>query len=57
MTPWSSYEDLLVKHQTYDICRFKNEVLGLSTTTGDHVVTRAELEACQCCVQHQANFF
>jgi hypothetical protein len=46
MTPWSSYEDLQVKQQTYDIFRFKNEVLGLSTTTGDHVVTRAELEAC-----------
>jgi hypothetical protein len=46
MTPWSSYDDLLAKQQTYDICRFKNEVLGLSTTTGEHVVTRAELEAC-----------
>lgn len=46
MTPWSSYDDLLIKQQTYDICKFKNEVLGLSTTTGDHVVTRAELEAC-----------
>lgn len=46
MTPWSSYDDLLSKQQSYDVCRFKNEVLGLSTTTGDHVVTRAELEAC-----------
>lgn len=46
MTPWTSYDAVLAKQQTYDICRFKNEVLGLPTTTGDNVVTRAELEAC-----------
>lgn len=46
MTPWVAHDDVLAKQQTYDICRFKNEVLGLSTVTGDHVVTRAELEAC-----------
>ena len=31
---------------SYDLIRFKNEVLGLPSTTGDQVVTRAELEAC-----------
>ena len=46
MTPWINYDDVLARQQTYDICKFKNEVLGLSTTTGDQVVTRAELEAC-----------
>lgn len=35
-----------MRQQTYDICKFKNEVLGLPATTGEHVVTRAELEAC-----------
>src|SRR6185369_8425259 len=34
----------------YDVSKFKNEVLGLPTALGDHVVTRAELEAC--CAKH-----
>ncbi len=46
MVPWLNYDDVLIRQQTYDICKFKNEVLGLPTTTGEHVVTRAELEAC-----------
>jgi hypothetical protein len=46
MVPWLNYDDVLARQQSYDICKFKNEVLGLATTTGEHVVTRAELEAC-----------
>lgn len=46
MVPWFSYDKVLMIQQTYDICRFKNEVLGLPTTLGEHLVTRAELEAC-----------
>lgn len=46
MVPWLNYDEILDRQRTYDLARFKNEVLGLSTTTGDHVVTRAELEAC-----------
>jgi hypothetical protein len=46
MVPWLDYEDILDRQRTYDLVKFKNEVLGLSSTTGDQVVTRAELEAC-----------
>ena len=46
MVPWLNYDEILERQRTYEIGKFKNEVLGLSTTTGDHVVTRAELEAC-----------
>jgi len=46
MVPWLGYDDILERQRTYDIGRFKNEVLGLPTTVGDCVVTRAELEAC-----------
>jgi hypothetical protein len=46
MVPWLNYDENLERQSTYDPAKFKNEVLGLSTTTGDHVVTRAELEAC-----------
>lgn len=46
MVPWLDYADILERQSTYDLVKFKNEVLGLSTTTGDCVVTRAELEAC-----------
>ena len=46
MVPWVNYDELLDRQQTYDLAKFKNEVLGLPTTTGDHVATRAELEAC-----------
>lgn len=46
MVPWLNYDEILDRQRTYDIGKFKNEVLGLSTTAGDHVVTRAELEAC-----------
>lgn len=46
MVPWLNYDDVLLRQAAYGIGKFKNEVLGLPTTTGDHVVTRAELEAC-----------
>ena len=50
MVPWLNYDDILERQRSYDLVRFKNEVLGLPSTTGDQVVTRAELEAC--CVEH-----
>ena len=46
MVPWVAYPSLLEKQQTYDQARFLNECLGLPTTLGDHLVTRAEVEAC-----------
>ncbi|MEX2142016.1 MAG: phage terminase large subunit family protein [Pirellulales bacterium] len=46
MVPWLNYDEILERQRTYDLPKFKNEVLGLSTTTGEHVVTREELEAC-----------
>ena len=46
MVPWLNYDKILDRQRTYDLPKFKNEVLGLSTTTGENVVTREELEAC-----------
>ncbi len=46
MVSWLKYDDILERQRSYDLIRFKNEVLGLPSTTGDQVVTRAELEAC-----------
>ncbi len=46
MVPWLAYADVLERQRTYDPASFRNEVLGLPTTLGDHIVTRAELEAC-----------
>jgi hypothetical protein len=46
MVPWLNYDDILESRHSYDLAKFKNEVLGLPTTAGEHVVTRAELEAC-----------
>ena len=46
MVPWLNYEEILDRQRGYDLAKFKNEVLGLPTTVGDHVATRAELEAC-----------
>jgi hypothetical protein len=46
MVPWMNYDDILDRRESYDMAKFKNEVLGLSTTLGEHVVTRSELEAC-----------
>jgi len=49
MVPWVNYQELLEHQRTYDPALFKNECLGLPTTMGDLIVTRAELEAC--CLQ------
>ncbi|MDH3719381.1 MAG: phage terminase large subunit family protein, partial [Planctomycetota bacterium] len=46
MVPWVNYHEISDRQRVYDLARFKNEVLGLPTTLGEHVVTRAELEAC-----------
>lgn len=46
MVPWLNHDDILERQTTYDIAKFKNEVLGLPTTAGDQIVSRAELEAC-----------
>jgi hypothetical protein len=46
MVPWISYDEVLQRQSIYDLARFKNEVLGLPTSIGEHVVTRAELDAC-----------
>jgi Terminase RNaseH-like domain len=46
MVPWVNHDEILERQQTYDAAKFKNEVLGLPTTEGDHIVTRAELDAC-----------
>ena len=46
MVPWISKDEVLDRQRTYDLARFKNEVLGLPTSLGDHAVTRAELERC-----------
>ena len=47
MVPWINYDEILDRNRNYDLAKFKNEVLGLPTSLGDHVVTREELE--QCC--------
>lgn len=46
MVPWTVYHELLEKQSSYDLAKFKNEVLGMPALLGDRVVTRAELEAC-----------
>jgi hypothetical protein len=48
MVPWfqSKYPEILERQRSYDQVQFRNEVLGLPSALGDHVVTRPELEAC-----------
>jgi hypothetical protein len=46
MAPWVDYADLLERQRTYDPVLFKNECLGIPSFLGEHVVTRAEVEAC-----------
>jgi hypothetical protein len=46
MVPWLQYEGILERQRSYDATKFKNECLGLPTSLGEHIVTRAELEAC-----------
>jgi hypothetical protein len=46
MVPWLNYDEIVERQRTYDPVRFKNEVIGLPTALGEHIVTREELEAC-----------
>jgi hypothetical protein len=47
MVPWKHNPDEILESQrTYDFARFRNEVLGLPVSLGDHVVTMEQLEAC-----------
>jgi hypothetical protein len=46
MVPWLNIDDILNRQHAYDPIRFKNEVLGLPTELGDHLITRQEIEAC-----------
>ncbi len=46
MVPWLQYPEILLRQETYHAPRFLNECLGLPTSLGDHLVTRAEMEAC-----------
>ncbi len=46
MVPWMNFDEIVAKRRDYDLPLFKNEVLGLPTILGEHVVTREELEAC-----------
>ena len=46
MVPWLNYDEILDRQRLYDLPRFKNEVLGIPSTLGDHIVTCQELEAC-----------
>lgn len=39
------WESILEKHATYPTTKFKNEVIGLSDSTGSRLITREELEA------------
>src|SRR5262249_17475981 len=45
-TPWLDYPELLERSKSYHPAQFRNECLGLPVSLGDHVVTRAECEAC-----------
>ena len=39
MVPWLNYDEILERQRTYDPVLFKNEVIGLPTALGEHVVT------------------
>lgn len=46
MVSWLNPSAIAQRRRDYDDIRFKNEVEGLPTVLGDHMVTLAELEAC-----------
>jgi hypothetical protein len=46
MVPWMDAIKVSIKQQEYDPVRFENEVLGLPTNIGEHMITREEMEAC-----------
>lgn len=41
--PWRSYDDILRVQQEYSGPQFRNEILGLPSTTGDYMVTREDV--------------
>ncbi len=47
MVPWmDDYQQILNCQREYDPVKFLNEVLGLPTTLGDHIITKEEIEKC-----------
>jgi hypothetical protein len=46
MVPWVDYHHVLNCRRDYDPVKFLNEVLGLPTALGDHIITREEIESC-----------
>ncbi len=46
MVPWFAYPEILERRRTYEEALLLNEVLGLPSAVGSHVVTLAELQAC-----------
>ncbi len=46
MVPWLNFDEILERRRSYDPVRFLNEVMGLPTVLGDHVVTLQELQEC-----------
>ncbi|HVW01783.1 MAG TPA: hypothetical protein VHB77_15635, partial [Planctomycetaceae bacterium] len=46
MVPWLNGDEVVARQSGYDPVQFLNECLGLPTALGDHVITRAEIEAC-----------
>lgn len=46
MVPWMNYQEILSYRESYDPVRFSNEVLGLPSTLGDHLVTEEQVLAC-----------
>jgi hypothetical protein len=47
MTPWlRDYGEVLERQRSYDLAKFKNEVLALPVSLGEHCVSMTELEAC-----------
>lgn len=43
MVPWLSWDEIMVKYQTYSRAKFYNEVLGLSYDSGTRPLTQADL--------------
>jgi hypothetical protein len=46
MCPWINVPEIITRQESYDPVRFRNEVLGLPTDLGEHLITRQEIERC-----------
>jgi hypothetical protein len=46
MVPWMNVPEIVAKQLAYNSVSFRNEVLGLPVTLGDHIITREQIEAC-----------